>query len=149
MRADIRQIYSRGYHKRSSYPLIHARFERCVIDRTGLCRFGRWRSARSSSSPIIFCMTGPGSGFFKGSTYLEDREEMAIRELKTLDLDILAVQEASDSRVAIPTCLNGSLARSACTWCSRRPLRGGWEGAHSTASSSACWEAAMGKRLRI
>jgi endonuclease/exonuclease/phosphatase family metal-dependent hydrolase len=41
---------------------------------------------------------GPGSGFFKGSTYLEDRLEMAIRELKTLDLDILAVQEASDSR---------------------------------------------------
>ena len=41
---------------------------------------------------------GPGSGFFKGSTYLEDRLEMAIRELKTLDPDILAVQEASDSR---------------------------------------------------
>ena len=41
---------------------------------------------------------GPGSGFIEGSTYLEDRLEMAIRELKTLDLDILAVQEASDSR---------------------------------------------------
>jgi endonuclease/exonuclease/phosphatase family metal-dependent hydrolase len=41
---------------------------------------------------------GPGSGFFKGSTYLEDRLELAIRELKTLDPDILAVQEASDSR---------------------------------------------------
>ena len=41
---------------------------------------------------------GPGSGFFTGSTYLEDRLEMAIRELKTLDPDILAVQEASDSR---------------------------------------------------
>lgn len=41
---------------------------------------------------------GAGSGFFKGSTYLEDRLEMAIRELKSLDPDILAVQEASDSR---------------------------------------------------
>jgi len=41
---------------------------------------------------------GPGSGFFNGSTYLEDRLEMAIRELKALDPDILAVQEASDSR---------------------------------------------------
>ena len=41
---------------------------------------------------------GPGSGFFKGSTFLEDRLELAIRELKTLEPDILAVQEASDSR---------------------------------------------------
>src|SRR5256885_13690324 len=38
---------------------------------------------------------GPGSGFFTGSTYLEDRLEIAIRELKTLDPDILAVQDAS------------------------------------------------------
>jgi endonuclease/exonuclease/phosphatase family metal-dependent hydrolase len=41
---------------------------------------------------------GPGSGFFKGSTSLEDRLELAIRELKILDPDVLAVQEASDSR---------------------------------------------------
>jgi endonuclease/exonuclease/phosphatase family metal-dependent hydrolase len=41
---------------------------------------------------------GAASGFFDGRTHLEDRLDMAIRELKTLDPDILAVQEASDSR---------------------------------------------------
>jgi len=41
---------------------------------------------------------GAGSGFLNGKTHLEDRLEMAIRELKTLDPDIVAVQEASDSR---------------------------------------------------
>ena len=41
---------------------------------------------------------GAGSGFLNGKTHLKERLEMAIRELKTLDPDIIAVQEASDSR---------------------------------------------------
>lgn len=41
---------------------------------------------------------GAGSGFLDGDTHLEERLEMTIRELKTLDPDIIAVQEASDSR---------------------------------------------------
>lgn len=41
---------------------------------------------------------GATSGVFDGSTHLEERLEMAIRELKALDPDIVAVQEASDSR---------------------------------------------------
>jgi endonuclease/exonuclease/phosphatase family metal-dependent hydrolase len=41
---------------------------------------------------------GPGSGFLNGDTHLEERLEMAIRELQALDPDIVAVQEASDTR---------------------------------------------------
>ena len=41
---------------------------------------------------------GAGSGFLDGDTHLEERLEMTIRELKTLDPDIIAVQEASESR---------------------------------------------------
>jgi len=41
---------------------------------------------------------GALSGFLDGRTHLEERLEMAIRELKALDPDIVAVQEASDSR---------------------------------------------------
>ncbi len=41
---------------------------------------------------------GAGSGFLDGHTRLQERLEMTIRELKTLDPDIIAVQEASDSR---------------------------------------------------
>lgn len=41
---------------------------------------------------------GPGSGFLDGGTHLDERLDMAIRELKALDPDIVAVQEASDSR---------------------------------------------------
>jgi endonuclease/exonuclease/phosphatase family metal-dependent hydrolase len=41
---------------------------------------------------------GAGSGFLDGNTRLEERLEMAIRELQALDSDIVAVQEASDSR---------------------------------------------------
>ena len=41
---------------------------------------------------------GAASGFFDGRTRLEERLDMAIRELKGLDPDIVAVQEASDSR---------------------------------------------------
>lgn len=41
---------------------------------------------------------GGGSGFLDGQTHLTDRLEMAISELKALDPDIVAVQEASDSR---------------------------------------------------
>ncbi len=41
---------------------------------------------------------GPGSGFFLGDTHLEERLEIAIRELKRLNPDIIAVQEASESR---------------------------------------------------
>jgi endonuclease/exonuclease/phosphatase family metal-dependent hydrolase len=42
---------------------------------------------------------GAGSGFVDGRTHLEERLEMTIRELKALDPDIVAVQEASDSRI--------------------------------------------------
>lgn len=41
---------------------------------------------------------GPGSGFLNDDAHLEERLEIAIRELKTLDPDIVAVQEASESR---------------------------------------------------
>lgn len=41
---------------------------------------------------------GAVSGFFDGRTHLDERLEMTIRELKALDPDIVAVQEASDSR---------------------------------------------------
>jgi endonuclease/exonuclease/phosphatase family metal-dependent hydrolase len=41
---------------------------------------------------------GPGSGFLTGDTRLEERLEMVIRELQGLDPDIVAVQEASESR---------------------------------------------------
>ena len=41
---------------------------------------------------------GAASGFLDGRTHLEERLDMAIRELKTLDPDIIALQEASDSR---------------------------------------------------
>jgi endonuclease/exonuclease/phosphatase family metal-dependent hydrolase len=41
---------------------------------------------------------GAASGFLDGRTHLEERLEMTIRELKALDPDIVAVQEASDSR---------------------------------------------------
>jgi endonuclease/exonuclease/phosphatase family metal-dependent hydrolase len=41
---------------------------------------------------------GAASGFFDGGTRLEERLDMAIRELNALDPDIVAVQEASDSR---------------------------------------------------
>jgi endonuclease/exonuclease/phosphatase family metal-dependent hydrolase len=42
---------------------------------------------------------GAGSGFVNGRTHLEERLDMAIRELKALDPDVVAVQEASDSRL--------------------------------------------------
>jgi endonuclease/exonuclease/phosphatase family metal-dependent hydrolase len=42
---------------------------------------------------------GAGSGFVDGRTHLEERLEMTIQELKALDPDIIAVQEASDSRL--------------------------------------------------
>jgi endonuclease/exonuclease/phosphatase family metal-dependent hydrolase len=41
---------------------------------------------------------GPVSGFVDGDTHLEARLEMVIREMKRLDPDVLAVQEASSSR---------------------------------------------------
>ena len=41
---------------------------------------------------------GAASGFLDGRTHLEDRLDMAIRELKALDPDVIALQEASDSR---------------------------------------------------
>lgn len=41
---------------------------------------------------------GASSGFLDGRTHLKERLDMAIRELKALDPDIVAVQEASDSR---------------------------------------------------
>jgi endonuclease/exonuclease/phosphatase family metal-dependent hydrolase len=41
---------------------------------------------------------GPTSGFVNNGTYLEERLDMVIGELKALDPDIIAVQEASQSR---------------------------------------------------
>jgi endonuclease/exonuclease/phosphatase family metal-dependent hydrolase len=41
---------------------------------------------------------GPWSGFFDHGTHLEQRLDMTIRELQTLRPDIIALQEASDSR---------------------------------------------------
>src|SRR5690242_21830375 len=42
---------------------------------------------------------GAGSGFVDGRTHLEERLDMAIRELKALNPDVVAVQEASESRL--------------------------------------------------
>ncbi|HEU4504913.1 MAG TPA: endonuclease/exonuclease/phosphatase family protein [Nitrospira sp.] len=54
---------------------------------------------------------GASSGFLDGRTHLEERLDMAIRELKALDPDIVAVQEASDSRTHgnVPERLAGAL----------------------------------------
>ena len=41
---------------------------------------------------------GPTSGFFNNGTYLEERLDMVVREFKQLDADIIALQEASESR---------------------------------------------------
>ncbi len=40
----------------------------------------------------------PWSGFFKNGTHLEERLDMTIQELRRLQPDIIALQEASDSR---------------------------------------------------
>lgn len=42
---------------------------------------------------------GAASGFMDGRTHLDERLDMTIRELKALDPDIVAVQEASESRM--------------------------------------------------
>lgn len=41
---------------------------------------------------------GPWSGFFENGTHLEERLDMTIQELQRLELDVIALQEASDSR---------------------------------------------------
>jgi endonuclease/exonuclease/phosphatase family metal-dependent hydrolase len=41
---------------------------------------------------------GPTSGFVNNGTYLEERLNMVIHEFKELDADIIALQEASESR---------------------------------------------------
>ncbi|HEU5406297.1 MAG TPA: endonuclease/exonuclease/phosphatase family protein [Nitrospira sp.] len=41
---------------------------------------------------------GPSSGFFENGTHLEERLDMTIQELRRLQPDIIAFQEASDSR---------------------------------------------------
>jgi endonuclease/exonuclease/phosphatase family metal-dependent hydrolase len=41
---------------------------------------------------------GPSSGFFNNGTHLEERLDMVVRELRALDPDIIAFQEASQSR---------------------------------------------------
>jgi len=41
---------------------------------------------------------GPWSGFFENGTHLEERLDMTIQELRRLQPDIIAFQEASDSR---------------------------------------------------
>lgn len=41
---------------------------------------------------------GPTSGFANNGTYLEERLEMVIREFQALDPDVIALQEASESR---------------------------------------------------
>ena len=63
---------------------------------------------------------GAGSGFLDGRTHLEERLDMAIRELKALDPDVITLQEASDSR------RHGSVPerwrkRWASMWSSKRP----------------------------
>jgi endonuclease/exonuclease/phosphatase family metal-dependent hydrolase len=41
---------------------------------------------------------GPTSGFFNNGTHLQERLDMVIREFRQIDADILALQEASESR---------------------------------------------------
>lgn len=41
---------------------------------------------------------GPWSGFFENGTHLEERLDMTIQELQQLQPDVIALQEASDSR---------------------------------------------------
>ena len=41
---------------------------------------------------------GPSSGFFENGTHLEERLDMTIQELRRLQPDVIAFQEASDSR---------------------------------------------------
>lgn len=41
---------------------------------------------------------GPWSGFFESGTHLEERLDMTIQELRRLQPDVIALQEASDSR---------------------------------------------------
>ncbi len=41
---------------------------------------------------------GPWSGFFENGTHLEERLDMTIQELRRLQPDVIALQEASDSR---------------------------------------------------
>lgn len=41
---------------------------------------------------------GPWSGFFENGTHLEERLDMTIQELQRLQPDVIALQEASDSR---------------------------------------------------
>ncbi len=41
---------------------------------------------------------GPWSGFFENGTHLEERLDMTIQELERLQPDVIALQEASDSR---------------------------------------------------
>lgn len=41
---------------------------------------------------------GPSSGFFENGTHLEERLDMTIQELRHLQPDVIAFQEASDSR---------------------------------------------------
>jgi endonuclease/exonuclease/phosphatase family metal-dependent hydrolase len=67
------------------------------LDGTGVCRFEEWHPAlRVVTYNLLH--DGADSGFLNGKTHLKERLEMATRELKTLDPDIIAVQEASDSR---------------------------------------------------
>ena len=60
-------------------------------------------AAEKASSPIRLLTynvlhDGPWSGFFDNGTHLEERLDMTIRELHSLRPDIIALQEASDSR---------------------------------------------------
>jgi endonuclease/exonuclease/phosphatase family metal-dependent hydrolase len=41
---------------------------------------------------------GPTSGFFNNGTHLQERLEMVIREFRRIDADVIALQEASESR---------------------------------------------------
>jgi endonuclease/exonuclease/phosphatase family metal-dependent hydrolase len=41
---------------------------------------------------------GPTSGFFNNGTHLQERLEMVVREFRQIDADIIALQEASESR---------------------------------------------------
>ncbi|MBD0315400.1 MAG: endonuclease/exonuclease/phosphatase family protein [Nitrospiraceae bacterium] len=60
-------------------------------------------AVENTSSPIRLLTynvlhDGPWSGFFDNGTHLEERLDMTIRELQILRPDIIALQEASDSR---------------------------------------------------
>ena len=74
----------------TGHPIAHPAAQAIAESQSGL------RSLRVVTYNLLH--DGAGSGFLDGDTHLEERLQMTIRELKALDPDIIAVQEASDSR---------------------------------------------------